>query len=135
MTAGYSRTPLVQKLGLRPDHRVALHGAPADFRNSLEPLPAGIRWIHALRAPLDCVVLFAPEAPALEASLARARGALAPSGMLWVAWPKQASKVPTDLTENLVRERGLAVGLVDVKVCAISELWSGLKFVRRLADR
>jgi hypothetical protein len=135
VTAGYSGTPLVRKLGLRPDHRVALHGAPVNFRGSLEPLPDGIRWKSRLRAPLDCVVLFAPMAAALEAPLALAAAALTPAGMLWVAWPKQSSKVPTDLTENRVRERGLAAGLVDVKVCAISEVWSGLKFVRRLADR
>ena len=135
MTVGYSGTPLAKKLGLREGQRVALHGAPPGFRESLEPVPPGIRWQARLRASLDCVVLFAPMAAALEPSLRQAAAALAPAGMLWVAWPKKASRVPTDLTEDRVRARGLGAGLVDVKVCAISEVWSGLKFVRRLEDR
>jgi hypothetical protein len=135
VTAGYSGTPLARKLGLGGGQRVLLLGAPPEFRESLEPVPPGIQWQTRLRGSLDCVILFAPVAAALERSLRRAAGALAPAGMLWVAWPKQASRVPTDLTEDRVRARGLGAGLVDVKVCAISEVWSGLKFVRRLVDR
>lgn len=132
---GYSGTPLAKKLGLREGQRVALVGAPAGFRATLEPVPPRIRWQTAVRAPLDCVVLFAPTAATLDTALRRAAAALTPAGMLWVAWPKKAAKVPTDLTEDRVRTYGLAVGLVDVKVCAVTDVWSGLKFVRRLKDR
>jgi len=132
---GYSGTPLAKKLGLREGQRVALVGAPAGFRATLEPVPPRIQWQTAVRAPLDCVVLFAPTAATLDTALRRAAAALTPAGMLWVAWPKKAAKVPTDLTEDRVRTYGLAVGLVDVKVCAVTDVWSGLKFVRRLKDR
>jgi len=120
---------------LKEGQRVALLGAPEGFRKTLGPVPPGIRWQVDLRGPIDCAVLFAPRAAALETTLEPAAAALTPAGMLWVAWPKKASKVPTDLTEDRVRARGLAVGLVDVKVCAVSDVWSGLKFVRRLKDR
>lgn len=133
--AGYSGTPLAKKLGLREGQRIALHGAPEGFLRTLDPLPAGIVWCADLRATVDGVLLFAPMAATLEAVLLPAAAALTPAGMLWVGWPKRASKVPTDLTEDRVRAFGLAAGLVDVKVCAISEIWSGLKFVRRLEDR
>lgn len=132
---GYSGTPLAKKLGLKEGQRVALYGAPPDFRDTLRPLPARIQWQTDLRAPIDCVVLFAPVAATLDVALRPAAAALRPAGMLWVAWPKKAAKVPTDLTEDRVRAQGLGAGLVDVKVCAITELWSGLKFVRRLKDR
>jgi hypothetical protein len=133
--AGYSGTPLAKKLGLKEGQRIALHGAPEGFLGTLDPVPAGIVWRADLRATVDGVLLFAPTVAALEAALLPAASALTPSGMLWVAWPKQAAKVPTDLTEDRVRAFGLAAGLVDVKVCAISEVWSGLKFVRRPRDR
>lgn len=132
---GYSGTPLAKKLGLKEGQRVALYGAPPDFRDTLRPVPARIEWQTDLRAPIDCVVLFAPVAATLDVALRPAAAALRPAGMLWVAWPKKAAKVPTDLTEDRVRAQGLGAGLVDVKVCAITELWSGLKFVRRLKDR
>ena len=108
---------------------------PAGFLGALEPIPPGITWRTELRSPLDGVLLFAAMAAALEAALAAAAAALTPAGMLWVAWPKKAAKVATDLTEDRVRDYGLEVGLVDVKVCAISDVWSGLKFVRRSRDR
>jgi hypothetical protein len=133
--AGYSGTPLAKKLGLKEGQRIALHGAPDGFLRTLDPLPAGLVWRADLRAPVDGVLLFVPMVAALEAALLAAASALTPAGMLWVAWPKRAAKVPTDLTEDRVRAFGLAAGLVDVKVCAISEIWSGLKFVRRLEDR
>jgi hypothetical protein len=132
---GYSGTPLAKKLGLKEGQRVALYGAPPDFRDALRPVPSRIQWQTDLRAPVDCVMLFAPVAATLDAALRSAAAALTPAGMLWVAWPKKAAKVPTDLTEDRVRAHGLAAGLVDVKVCAISEVWSGLKFVRRLKHR
>lgn len=133
--AGYSGTPLSKKLGLREGQRIALHGAPAGFLSALEPLPGGIVWRTDLRPTLDGVLLFAPMAATLEVALRSAAAALTPAGMLWVAWPKKAAKVATDLSEDRVRAYGLAVGLVDVKVCAITDVWSGLKFVRRLKDR
>lgn len=133
--AGYSGTPLVQKLGLKAGHRVRLLDAPPDFRALLAPVPERVVWETTLRAPLDVVVLFAPNRAALVRGFAPAARSLSPAGMLWVAWPKAAAKVATDLDENVVREHGLAAGLVDVKVCAITDVWSGLKFVRRVADR
>ncbi len=134
--AGYSGKPLVQKLGFKPGDRVALSGAPSGFLDELRPLPEGVHLVtSAGRVPLDGVLLFAPEQARLERELSKWIGRLAPAGMLWVAWPKRAAKVPTDLDENVVRRIGLAAGVVDVKVCAVNEVWSGLKFVRRLKDR
>lgn len=132
---GYSGTPLTKKLGLKEGQRVALYRAPAGFRDLLEPVPLRIQWRTDLRGPLDCAVLFAPAAAALDGAFQTAADALTPAGMVWVAWPKKAAKVATDLTEDRVRASGLAIGLVDVKVCAVTEVWSGLKFVRRLKDR
>jgi hypothetical protein len=126
---------LASKLGLKEGFAVALLGAPTGFRRRLAPMPPRISWHSELRARLDCVVLFAPDLATLEERFAPAAAALTAAGMLWVAWPKKASKVPTDLTEDRVRAHGLASGLVDVKVCAVDEVWSGLKFVRRLGDR
>jgi hypothetical protein len=132
---GYSGTPLAKKFGLKEGQRVALFSAPAGFRETLAPVPPRIHWQTNLRAPIDCVILFAPRAAALDTALRPAAAALTSAGMLWVAWPKKAAKVPTDLTEDRVRAYGLAAGLVDVKVCAVTDVWSGLKFVRRLKDR
>ena len=106
----------------------------AAFARELEPLPAGVR-LGAGRGPLDCVLLFAPDAATLTGGFPRWAARLTSAGMLWVAWPKKAAKIATDLDENVVRRIGLAAGLVDVKVCAVTEVWSGLKFVRRLRDR
>ena len=135
MTAGYSGTPLVAKLGVKPGMRVAIRHAPEDFRALLAPWPEGAHIVGPGHAPLDMIMLFVDCAQRLEGAFARAAALLTPAGMLWIAWPKRASGVPTDLTEDRVREIGLAAGLVDVKVCAVTEVWSGLKFVRRLVDR
>jgi hypothetical protein len=132
---GYSGTPLVQKLGFKPDMLVGIRHAPADFRAALDPWPAGARLTTPASGPLDAIVLFTGDAATLEREFPLAAAALRPAGMLWIAWPKKASKVPTDLFEDRVRAIGLACGLVDVKVCAVTDVWSGLKFVRRLADR
>ena len=126
--AGYSGTPLPQKLGIKDGARVRLAGAPGGFARTL-----GVR--PRLRGEADVFVLFARSGAVLRRSFPRARGSLSLSGGLWVAWPKKASGVPTDLTEDAVRRYGLAQGLVDNKVCAIDETWSGLRFVVRLADR
>ena len=133
--AGYSGTPLVQKLGIKAGMRVALRHAPSDFGAFLAPWPAGAEITTPASGPLDVLVLFAGDAATLAREFPLAAAALRPNGMVWVAWPKKASRIPTDLTEDRVRAIGLAGGLVDVKVCAVTDVWAGLKFVRRLVDR
>ena len=133
--AGYSGKALVQKIGLKPGHRLALAGEPEGFLKELAPLPDGVIVATGGSKPLDCVILFADQARTLESRIRRWGTRLTPAGMLWVAWPKKASKVATDVTEGLVRATGLDIGLVDVKICAVNDIWSGLKFVRRLKDR
>jgi len=129
--AGYSGTPLTRKLGLQPGMRVVYVGAPEDFATLLGPLPDGVRVLARPAADLDLVVLFVRERRALQRRLPGLQAKLAPAGMIWVAWPKRASKVATDMTEDVVRAVALPRGLVDVKVCAIDETWSGLKLVIR----
>jgi hypothetical protein len=133
--AGYSGTPLPRKLGIKPSARVGLIGAPDGFDQLLDELPDGVAIRRRARGPLDVILAFFTARAALERRFEALRGALETDGGLWIAWPKRASGVDTDLTENVVRELGLAVGLVDNKVCAIDETWSGLRFVYRLADR
>jgi len=133
--AGYSGTPLPKKLGIRPSARLGLLGAPEGFEATLGSLPEGVRVGRRARGPLDLVVAFFVERAALERRLPALRAGLDPAGGLWIAWPKRTSGVPTDLSENIVRELGLAAGLVDNKVCAIDDVWSGLRFVYRLRDR
>jgi hypothetical protein len=133
--AGYSGTPLPRKLGIKPGARLALLGAPAGFERTLGALPEGVQLRSTARAPLDVVVSFHTQRAEVAAHFARLAAALTPAGGLWIAWPKRGSALPTDLTENVIREIGLAVGLVDNKVCAIDETWSGLRFVRRVRDR
>jgi len=128
---GYSGKPLAAKLGVKSGHRVALLGAPPEFPAALEPLPADVTFVGPRAGDVDLTLLFSREAAALERAFAAAAGRLAPGGMLWVAWPKKAARQATDLTEDVVRRIGLAAGLVDVKVCAVTEVWSGLKFLRR----
>ena len=132
---GYSGKPVAQKLGFRDGTRWALRHAPPDARRLLGALPDGAAEQPAGAAALDLVVLFVTEARVLRAELAEAAATLRPDGMLWVAWPKRASKVATDVTEDRVREIALPTGLVDVKVCAISDVWSGLKLVWRVDRR
>ena len=133
--AGYSGTPLPKKLGIKPYARVAVLRAPDGFEATLGELPDGVRLRTRARGPLDVIVSFTDNARDLRRRFAALAGALDPAGGLWIAWPKRASGVATDLDENVVREVGLAAGLVDNKVCAIDETWSGLRFVIRLADR
>ena len=135
MTAGYSGTPLVRKLGVRPGARIGIRHAPPGFAGLLVPWPDGATIATPSSGPLDGLIVFTREAAVLEREFAAGVPVLVPAGMFWAAWPKKASGVPTDLTEDRVRAIGLAAGVVDVKVCAIDETWSGLKFVRRLADR
>jgi hypothetical protein len=133
--AGYSATPLVKKLGIKPGARVRFVGAPDGYAALLGPLPEGVQVRQSTRGPLDFIHLFASRRSELERRFAALKGALASDGMLWVSWPKRSSSLPTDLDENLVRRIGLDGGLVDVKVCAVDDDWSGLKFVYRLRDR
>lgn len=135
MTAGYSGTPLPRKLGIKEGSTVVVLDAPDGFEALLDPMPAGVTVRASTGGTADVLVLFATSRAELEAGLPAARAALEPNGGLWVAWPKRASGVPTDLTENVVREVGLAAALVDNKVCAIDDTWSGLRLVIRLADR
>ena len=128
--AGYSGKPLGDKLGIKGGHRIALLDAPPGFDATLGALPAGVTR-QPEPAGADVVVLFSRAESALAEAFAPAAKGLAAGGMLWVAWPKKASRQPTDLTEDVVRRVGLAAGLVDVKVCAIDDVWSGLKFLRR----
>jgi hypothetical protein len=135
METGYSGTPLPRKLGLTPDSNVLLAGAPAGFERLLEPLPDGVRLRRRAGRGLDVVVAFFTRRAELERRFDALAATLVPAGGLWIAWPKRSAGVATDLTENVVREAGLAHGLVDVKVCAIDATWSGLRFVRRRSDR
>ena len=133
--AGYSGTALVRKLGIRPGARLGLLGAPARFEVTLGKLPQGVAVRRRASGPLDVIVAFHAHRGELERRLPALRAALDLDGGLWIAWPKRASGVETDITEKVVRELGLAAGLVDNKVCAIDETWSGLRFVYRLRDR
>ncbi len=133
--AGYSSRSLVDKLGIKPGHRMAIQNAPSGYDKTLGVLPAGVTRSETLRGLLDFIQFFTKERRELDAALPRLKDALAQTGMLWVSWPKGSSKVPTDLNENVVRELALKHGLVDVKVCAVDETWSGLKLVIRLKDR
>ena len=133
--AGYSGTPLAKKLGIKPGHAIALPSAPEGFEALLGELPDGVRIAARLTAPLDVIVFFTRRRAELERRLPALRRAMDPAAGLWIAWPKGSSGVETDLTGNVTREVGLAAGLVDNKVCAIDETWSGLRFVIRLADR
>jgi hypothetical protein len=133
--AGYSGTPLPRKLGIAEGSALALPGAPEGMAAALEPLPPGVVVRRRARGLLDVVVLFCTRRRDLVRQFPRWAAVLAPAGGLWVSWPKRSSGVPTDLDESQVREVGLAHGLVDNKVCAIDDTWSGLRFVIRLADR
>jgi hypothetical protein len=134
--AGYSGTPLVKKLGFKEGFRVGLVNPPRGFQKELVPLPDDVKiTVGTLIKPLDLIVLFADSQHKLKTQFSKLARKLATNGMLWVAWPKKASGVASDLSDNSVRHIGLDASLVDVKVCAVNEVWSGLKFVYRLEDR
>jgi hypothetical protein len=135
VSAGYSGTPLPRKLGIKPGARLGVVGAPAGFDATLGELPDGVRLRARARGPLDVIVAFFTARRALERRMPSLRAALHPAGGLWIAWPKRASGVATDLTEDVVREIALANALVDNKVAALDETWSGLRLVIRLRDR
>jgi hypothetical protein len=134
--AGYSGTPLLKKLGIKPGHTLCVVGAPASYQQKvLGRLPTGVTVKRAPKAPLDVIHFFTSKRANLEERFARLAAVLAPDGMIWISWPKKTSGVVSDVSEDIVRQVGLDAGLVDVKVCAVDDTWSGLKFVRRLQDR
>lgn len=132
--AGYSGTPLVKKLGIKPGSNIAFLNAPTDYESELD-LPEDVTINSRSGKPLDFAQLFVQNEKDLKAKFSKYAKRLNASGMIWVSWPKKSSRVSTDLSENIVREVGLTAGLVDVKICAVNEVWSGLKFVYRLKDR
>ena len=129
--AGYSGRPLAAKLGIKANAAVCLIGAPDEYTGLLEPLPEGVSLSSKLTAATDMVHVFATEREHLAETLGRCRTDMRPDAMVWASWPKKASRVPTDITEGVIREIALPLGLVDVKVCAVNEVWSGLKLVIR----
>ncbi len=133
--AGYSGTPLARKLGVKNGMRVALIGAPKEFGPELEPMPVGVKVLRRPAADLDLAMLFVTSRADLSRRFPKVAAVLPPAGSLWVAWPKKSSGVATDLTEDVLREVCLPRGWVDVKVCAVTDIWSGLKFVLRKENR
>jgi hypothetical protein len=133
--AGYSKRSLVEKLGIRPGHKVYIGNAPPDYMKTLGRLPEKVVLAKPLNGTVDFIQFFSQEKAELQSEFPRLKKKLAKDGTLWVSWPKGASKIKTDLNENVAREIGLKNGMVDVKVCAVDDVWSGLKFVYRLKDR
>lgn len=132
--AGYSGTPLAKKLGIKEGFNLRFVNAPAALDKELD-LPANVTLNSRSRKPIDLVLLFVTTKRELERTFSSYAAKLTPAGMLWISWPKKSSGVASDLTDNVVRQIGLAKGMVDVKVCAVDNVWSGLKFVFRLKDR
>ncbi|MCP3385681.1 DUF3052 family protein [Bradyrhizobium sp. CCGUVB4N] len=133
--AGTSGKPIVQKLGIKPGFCIFVDGLATAYRDVVGELPDDVTIARTAKAPLDMVHLFAADAKGLAAKLRSYRKAIAPDGMIWASWPKKASGVATDVTEALVRETALANGLVDIKICAVDDVWSGLKLVIPVKDR
>lgn len=129
--SGYSGTPLAKKLGIVEGCHLLPIGAPGDYMELLEPLPAGVQFAKRLTPSTDIVHVFTASRDELQRLLTRYRAKLKSTGMVWVSWPKKTAKVPTDITEDTIREVALPLGFVDVKVCAVNEVWSGLKLVIR----
>lgn len=133
--SGYSGTPLAQKLGLKAGSRLFVLAAPANYMRLLAPVPDGMRTVTRIGESTDVIHLFATERAVLEHALSAAHKAMRPDAAIWVSWPKKASGRPTDISEGVVRELALPAGLVDVKVCAVDDTWSGLKLVIRRSAR
>lgn len=130
-TAGYSGTPLAKKLGITDGSRVVTRNPPADYARLLAPLPSGVKFEKRVAEHTDIVHVFSERKTALRSELTSLRKTIRSDAAVWVSWPKKASKVPTDITEDVIREVALPMGFVDVKVCAVSDTWSGLKLVIR----
>ncbi len=136
MPAGYSGTPLAKKLGIKPEFDVIALDAPGHYQELLAPLPEGVTFSDSLgKGEHAFIHFFTTERGALEQRFAELKSSLRKNGILWISWPKKSSDLPSDLTRDIVREIGLSRGLVDTKICAVDETWSGLKFLYRLTDR
>ena len=131
MTAGYSGTPLAKKLGLKPGMRAWFAGMPESVRAEIDPAAIGLSEQNEPSTGLDTAHVFVTGRAELDRRLAELRDLIQPAGQIWVSWPKRAAKVPTDITEDVIRDVCLPIGLVDVKVCAVDDVWSGLKLVIR----
>ncbi len=133
--AGYSGTPLPKKLGIVAGSRIFLSDAPKNYLDLVAPLPEGVRVVRKIDGETDIVHIFSTERARLKSALRDSLGKLRQDGSIWVSWPKKSSKVPTDITEDTIGEVALPMGLVDIKVCAVDEVWSGLKLVLRKKNR
>jgi hypothetical protein len=134
-TAGYSERPLAKKLGVKAGSNLLVVNEPPDYRELLAPLPDDVTFVARISQDVDLLHLFCVERATLAQKLAVYRSDLGPEAVVWVSWPKKAAKVPTDITEDVIREVALPLGFVDVKVCAVDETWSGLKLILRKALR
>ncbi len=132
---GYSGTPLAKKLGIKADHRIYLQDAPENYVELLGELPENVVFLDSLAEKPDMIHIFATRAADLENALLSLKEKIVENGAIWVSWYKKAAKIPTDITEDVVREKALPLGLVDIKVCAVDEKWSGLKLVIRVENR
>jgi Protein of unknown function (DUF3052) len=133
--SGYSGTPLPQKLGIRPHTRLYLEGAPDDYRRLVSPLPAGVQFVPRLDAATDLVHLFATRRAPLARALTAARRTMRADAVIWVSWPKKSAALESEVSEDVIRELALPLGLVDIKVCAVDDTWSGLKLMLRRSER
>lgn len=133
--AGYSGTPLAKKLGIKEGSRIYLSGAPENFLQLVAPLPAGVEMVRRIDGATDIAHIFSTSRAQLKDALTAVLARLKPDGAIWISWPKKSSGVRTDITEDTVREVALPMGLVDIKVCAVDEIWSGLKLVLRKQNR
>jgi hypothetical protein len=133
--AGYSGTPLAKKLGIREGARLYVENAPRDYRKLVAPMPEGVKLVARPDRDTDLVHVFTKERKRLQAALRSWRGTLRDDAVIWLSWPKKSARVDTDITEDTIREMALPLGLVDVKVCAVDEVWSGLKLVLRREHR
>ncbi len=131
MAAGHSKTPLAKKLGIVANCRVVVKHAPADYAQWLEPIPGNVRFLEAVSTGVDIVHIFATHKAALNAELKTLRYRVRPDCAVWISWPKKTSEVPSDITEQTIRDLALPLGFVDIKVCAANDIWSGLKLVVR----
>jgi hypothetical protein len=129
--AGYSRTPLTKKLGIRPGTTIYVRGVPGDYEGLLDPLPERVRIVSRMTRSVDIAHVFADRRARLKRAMTSIRARMKPNAAIWVSWPKKSSKVPSDLGEAAIREIALPMGLVDVKICAVNDTWYGLKLVVR----
>lgn len=133
--AGYSATPLAKKLGIKEGFSVHLINQPSNYFDLFSDFPADVKLLNDKSVPKDFIHYFTKSAKELFIELSALKPEIKPAGMIWVSWPKKASKIPTDVTEDIIRSFALSIGLVDIKVCAVDEIWSGLKLVIPVKDR